>query len=335
MEARYRSTLWACCFANFFQAVGSCFAILYVPLRGLYGLSFTDFGILVSLNFITQVASDVLFSKPVEKYGFRPFAVAASLVSAAGLGLFAAAPLLFPQRPFAGFCAGMFLFAAAGGLQELLLSPILDALPIPEERKARSMSMLHSFFAWGQIFVVLATTGLLAVWGAARWQWIVLLWAAPPVAGAALFCRVPLARKNGGAPPLPLRALARKGVFYALLADHGPVGVGLFGKGPAAAEAGGRRVGRVLFLADACAGAQRLCGAGRARAAAPAAHRRQRRGRRAVRGLRACTKPSAGGAGLRAYRPLRQPAVAGRDHSCVPAHPLRGGGHVRAAFRGR
>ena len=211
MEARYRSTLWACCFANFFQAVGSCFAILYVPLRGLYGLSFTDFGILVSLNFITQVASDVLFSKPVEKYGFRPFAVAAPLVSAAGLGLFAAAPLLFPQRPFAGFCAGMFLFAAAGGLQELLLSPILDALPIPEERKACSMSMLHSFFAWGQIFVVLATTGLLAVWGAARWQWIVLLWAAPPVAGAVLFCRVPLARKNGGAPPLPLRALARKG----------------------------------------------------------------------------------------------------------------------------
>ena len=218
MEARYRSTLWACCFANFFQAVGSCFAILYVPLRGLYGLSFTDFGFLVSLNFITQVASDVLFSKPVEKYGFRPFAVAAPLVSAAGLGLFAAAPLLFPRRPFAGFCAGMFLFAAAGGLQELLLSPILDALPIPEERKARSMSMLHSFFAWGQIFVVLATTGLLAVWGAARWQWIVLLWAAPPVAGAVLFCRVPLARKNGGAPPLPLRALARKGVFYALLA---------------------------------------------------------------------------------------------------------------------
>ena len=108
MEARYRSTLWACCFANFFQAVGSCFAILYVPLRGLYGLSFTDFGILVSLNFITQVASDVLFSKPVEKYGFRPFAVAAPLVSAAGLGLFAAAPLLFPRRPFAGFCAGMF-----------------------------------------------------------------------------------------------------------------------------------------------------------------------------------------------------------------------------------
>ena len=83
-------------------------------------------------------------------------------------------------------------------------------------------------------------------------------------------------------------------------------------------------MGRVLFLADACAGAQRLCGAGRARAAAPAAHRRQRRGRRAVRGLRACTKPSAGGAGLRAYGPLCQPAVAGRDHSCVPAHPSAG-----------
>ena len=130
MEARYRSTLWACCFANFFQAVGSCFAILYVPLRGLYGLSFTDFGILVSLNFITQVASDVLFSKPVEKYGFRPFAVAAPLVSAAGLGLFAAAPLLFPQRPFAGFCAGMFLFAAAGGLQDR--AQVIDGLQVAQ-----------------------------------------------------------------------------------------------------------------------------------------------------------------------------------------------------------
>ena len=159
---------------EFFSGCGQLLCHSVRAAARLPGLSFTDFGILVSLNFITQVASDVLFSKPVEKYGFRPFAVAAPLVSAAGLGLFAAAPLLFPQRPFAGFCAGMFLFAAAGGLQELLLSPILDALPIPEERKARSMSMLHSFFAWGQIFVVLATTGLLAVWGAARWQWIVL-----------------------------------------------------------------------------------------------------------------------------------------------------------------
>ena len=341
MEARYRSTLWACCFANFFQAVGSCFAILYVPLRGLYGLSFTDFGILVSLNFITQVASDVLFSKPVEKYGFRPFAVAAPLVSAAGLGLFAAAPILFPQRPFAGFCAGMFLFAAAGGLQELLLSPILDALPIPEERKARSMSMLHSFFAWGQIFVVLATTGLLAVWGAARWQWIVLLWAAPPVAGAALFCRVPLARKNGGAPPLPLRALARKGVFYALLAAivlGGAAEVTMAQWASAFLEKGLRLPKLAGDVWGVCFFSLMLA-LGRSGYAALGArvplHRLLIGGRRAVRGLRACTKPSAGGAGLRAYGPLRQPAVAGRDHSCVPAHPLRGGGHVRAAFRGR
>ena len=185
----------------FFQAVGSCFAILYVPLRGLYGLSFTDFGILVSLNFITQVASDVLFSKPVENTASAclPWPLPSS--ARPGWACLPPPPYCSPRGPLQAFCAGMFLFAAAGGLQELLLSPILDALPIPEERKARSMSMLHSFFAWGQIFVVLATTGLLAVWGAARWQWIVLLWAAPPVAGAALFCRVPLARKNGGARP--------------------------------------------------------------------------------------------------------------------------------------
>ena len=241
----------------------------------------------------------------------------------------------------------MFLFAAAGGLQELLLSPILDALPIPEERKARSMSMLHSFFAWGQIFVVLATTGLLAVWGAARWQWIVLLWAAPPVAGAALFCRVPLARKNGGAPPLPLRALARKGVFYALLAaivlggagrgDHGPVGVGLFGKGPAALpKALAGDVWGVCFFSPTLA-------LGRSGYAALGARVPLHRlliggsGAAAVLYVVCALAPS----------PLLGVLACGLTGLCVSLLwpgaiilasrriPCRGGGHVRAAFRGR
>ena len=259
--------------------MGSCFAILYVPLR-YCGLSFTDFGILVSLNFITQVASDVLFSKPVEKYGFRPLPW--PLPSSARPGWACLPPpLLFP-RALCRLCAGMFLFAAAA-CRELLLGPFWT-LPIPEGAQGPSMSMLHSFFAWGQIFVVLATTGLLAVWGAARWQWIVLLWAAPPWPApcCSTACRWPVKRRR---PPLPLRALARKacstrcwrpscwsGAAEVTMAQWASA---LWKKGPAAAEAGGRRVGRVLLLADACAGAQRLCGAGRARAAAPAAHRRQ------------------------------------------------------------
>lgn len=217
MRKGYRGTLFTCCFSNFFQAVGASFAILFVPLHNLYGLSYTDFGILVSVNFVTQVVSDLVFSKPVERYGFRPFAVAAPLVSAAGLGLFAAAPVLFPNSAMTGFLLGMFLYAAAGGLQELLLSPIIDALPIEEKKKAGTMSMLHSFFAWGQIAVVLVTTGLLALIGQARWQWIILLWLLPPMISAALFCKVPLCVKSPGESPLPVRALLRSHTFHLVL----------------------------------------------------------------------------------------------------------------------
>ena len=268
MEARYRSTLWACCFANFFQAVGSCFAILYVPLRGLYGLSFTDFGILVSLNFITQVASDVLFSKPVEKYGFRPFAVAAPLVSAAGLGLFAAAPLLFPRRPFAGFCAGMFLFAAAGGLQELLLSPILDALPIPEERKARSMSMLHSFFAWGQIFVVLAC-GLTGLCVSLLWPGAIILASRRiPSAGAAMFALLSAGGDVG----------ASLGAFCVGRAADWAQASGTVFAG-AAGESGALRAGLLLAAVFPllCCGVHTALHCSEARAGLPAGSERRRR----------------------------------------------------------
>ena len=127
----YRHTVLACYFANFFQAVGCVFPIILVPLRSLFGISFTQYGALVAINFMTQISSDVLFSKAVDRFGFRRFMVGAPILVSFGLLLFAATPTLFRGHEFTGFCLGTFLFAAGGGLQELLLSPILDALPLP------------------------------------------------------------------------------------------------------------------------------------------------------------------------------------------------------------
>lgn len=213
----YSHTAIVCFVANFFQAVGCVFPLFLVPVRELYGITYTQFGLLVGLNFVTQVTSDVLFSKPVDRYGFRPFAVGGPICCSAGLVLYALSPVLMPGSVFVGFALGTFLFAAGGGLEELLLSPILDALPLPQDKKARSMSLLHSTYAWGQIFIVLVTTLLLAVTGPTGWQVILLGWAVVPLVMAALFAVVPMCPRVAPGREMRVKQLFKSRVFVLAL----------------------------------------------------------------------------------------------------------------------
>lgn len=216
-QLTYKDTIRACYLGNMLQSAGTVFSILFIPIRSLYGISYTQFAVLLTINFITQVTSDVLFSKPVERYGFRRFAVGAPVLSSLGMFLFAMAPKLFPGNPFWGFCLGMFVFAAAAGLQELLLSPIMDALPIPEEEKAKSMSMLHSCFAWGQIFGVLITTLFVYFMKNEYWQVITCIWAAVPLINVWLFARVPLYEKVSAEKAMKISELFRSSIFWLVM----------------------------------------------------------------------------------------------------------------------
>ncbi|MDD6034405.1 MAG: MFS transporter [Oscillospiraceae bacterium] len=213
----YRSTVRACFLGNLLQSCGAIFSILFISLRTLYGLTYTQFGILMSIDFIVQVGADILFSKPVDKYGFRPFAVLSPILTSLGLVLFALAPVFFPGNEFVGFCVGMFVFAAAAGLQELLLSPILDGVPMPEEEKKKKMSLLHSFFAWGQIGAVIITTVLVWFLDARYWQLITVLWALPPLVNVWLFARVPLTPKVAPDKAMSLRQLFGSKIFLVVL----------------------------------------------------------------------------------------------------------------------
>ncbi|MCB5882018.1 MFS transporter [Lachnospiraceae bacterium EP-SM-12S-S03] len=217
MKYTYKDTIKACYLGNFLQSSGSVFAIFFIPIRSLYGITYTQFAVLLTINFITQVVSDVLFSKPVEKYGFRRFAMGAPVLSCIGMLIFAAAPALFPNNPFVGFCIGMFVFAASAGLQELLLSPILDALPIPEEKKGKSMSMLHSCFAWGQIVSVLITTLFVYFMEKEYWQIITCFWAVVPLISVWLFAKVPLYEKVSGEQKMKVSELLKDRVFHLIL----------------------------------------------------------------------------------------------------------------------
>lgn len=188
----YRPTIYACYLGNVVQAaVMNVTPILFIPLKEQFGLSYSHLGILVLVNFLTQVCCDILFSNAADRYGFRRFIVCAPILATIGFILFALSPILFPAHPFIGFLMATVIFSGAGGLLELLLSPIINA--IPSEEKISAMSFLHASYSWGQAAVILITTLLLKILSRRAWTVIVLLWGILPLIDAVLFSRVPLA----------------------------------------------------------------------------------------------------------------------------------------------
>lgn len=208
----YRRTILACYTGNFVQAVIlNVTPILFVPLMLQYGLSFEQMGRLVLVNFITQFTVDMLCGRPVDRWGIRPFVVGGHICAAAGLLLFAGAPFLFGEYVYVGLLAGTMLFSAGGGLLELLLNPIISG--IPGEEKARVLSFMHSFYAWGHIVVVLVTTLLVFLLGRERWFIVPVVWSVLPLLNAINFARVPLAPVIEAHSRTPLRTLLTRRFF--------------------------------------------------------------------------------------------------------------------------
>ena len=212
----YRSTATACYTANFIGAlVINLTPVFFIPLKMLYGLSYTQFGILLAANYVTQVAADILFSWPVDRYGCRPFAILAPALTIAGYLIFALSPV-FLENPFPGFLLGTIIFSATGGLLELMLNIIING--IPGKEKAAMLSVLHSFYAWGQLTVVLLTTLALWIFGIKSWQLILAAWAILPLVNIWQFItcpmppRIPEEKRQGAA------VLMKQGAFYLIIA---------------------------------------------------------------------------------------------------------------------
>ncbi|SCJ93296.1 Major Facilitator Superfamily [uncultured Clostridium sp.] len=208
----YKWTIIACYIGYFVQAtVINLVPILFVILRESYGLSYSELGALVLINFVTQVIFDVVFSKPVDKYGFRPFVVVAHGICALGLILFALTPRVFNGNIFGGFIFSTIIFSGGGGLLELVISPIIDAIPSAD--KATAMSLLHSFYAWGQVTIVIVTTIFLFYFGIDKWWIIMMIWAIVPVINFFIFMKVPLTQKVHESKVMKIRELIRNPIF--------------------------------------------------------------------------------------------------------------------------
>ncbi len=192
MKDKYKLTCYACYLGNFVQSAVICAPpLLFLALINQYGFTFEQMGRLVLINFGTQVVVDLLFGKIIDKHGIRPFIVSAHAIAVVGFLLFAFTPVLFVGNEYLGFTIATVVFAGSGGLLEVMLSPIVNA--IPTEEKAKAMSLLHSFFSWGQLAVVLVSTMIIFLFGEDKWQYVILLWALLPLFNTFLFTKVPLA----------------------------------------------------------------------------------------------------------------------------------------------
>lgn len=195
MKYTFKHTLTACYTGYITQAVVVNLApLLFIVFREQYNISYEMLGRLILLNFGTQIVADILMLKFVDRIGHRRAAVAAHALCAVGLACLGLLPKLLPS-PYAGLMIAAVIYAAGGGIIEVLVSPIVDSLP--GDAKASAMSLLHSFYCWGQMGVVIITTLLLQVMGTKLWFILPMLWALVPLYNLFWFLKVPLM------PPVP------------------------------------------------------------------------------------------------------------------------------------
>ncbi len=208
----YKHTVAACYIGYITQAIVNNFApMLFVMFHNEYGISLEKIGLLITVNFGTQLLVDLVSARCIDKIGYRKCAVTAHIFSASGLVMLAVLPGILPD-PFAALCVASVVYAIGGGLIEVLISPIVEA--VPGDEKASMMSMLHSFYCWGSVAVILLSTASFAVFGIGAWHVIACAWAVVPLFNAAYFSRVPIAQLTEDGKGMTAAELLRSKIFW-------------------------------------------------------------------------------------------------------------------------
>jgi len=212
MHTTYRHTTAACYIGYIVQAaIANLPPLLFVTFRNQFNISMEAITLLISINFAIQMLVDFIAAKFIGRIGCKRAAVAAHFFSAAGLAGIGILPFILP--PYAGLCVSIILSAIGGGLIEVVVSPIVDSLP--GEKKAASMSLLHSFYCWGQMAVVLITTALLS--SGLSWRWLPLIWAAVPFINAFFFMLAPISVPGEEKHASVLNVLRDKGIYIFII----------------------------------------------------------------------------------------------------------------------
>lgn len=213
MRSPYQKTMYACFIGYIVQAVVNNFVpLLFVTFQKTYQISLSKITFLITVNFLIQLLVDMLSAGFVDKIGYRASIILAHICAAAGLLSLTILPELLPNA-YSGILIAVAIYAVGGGLIEVLISPILEACPTDNKEKA--MSLLHSFYCWGHMGVVLLSTVFFALCGIDNWKILTILWVLIPIANILLFAKAPIySLHEEGTAGLTLGQLFRKKIFW-------------------------------------------------------------------------------------------------------------------------
>lgn len=208
----YKKTLIACYLGFVTQAIAANFApLLFLTFHNNYNISLGKIALISSVFFITQLIVDILCARFADTIGYRNCVVGSQLLSAVGLIGLAFLPQVTPD-PFAGIIISTVLYAIGSGLTEVLVSPIVEACPF--EHKEAAMSLLHSFYCWGSVAVILLSTLFFALFGIENWKWLSCIWAIIPLYNVFNFAVCPIEHPTEGGKGMSIGSLLKVPLFW-------------------------------------------------------------------------------------------------------------------------
>ncbi len=215
VKPNYKKTLIACYLGFITQAISANFApLLFLTFKSTYGISLEKIALIPFVFYLTQLLIDFAATRFADRIGYRICVTVSQILSALGLVLMAVLPDTLPV-PFVGILIAVVMYAMGSGLIEVLVSPIVEACPF--ENKDGMMSLLHSFYCWGSVGVILGSTVFFAVFGVENWKILTFIWALIPLINTFNFISCPIERLIEDGNSLPIRKLLCMPLFWLMI----------------------------------------------------------------------------------------------------------------------
>lgn len=212
MKDKFRYTINACFLGYIVQAIINNFVpLLFLTFKREFGIPLSKITFLITMNFAIQLFVDLLSAKLIDKIGYRVSIVTAHFACAIGLAGLTVLPDMLGNA-YVGIIISVIIYAVGGGLLEVLVSPIVESCP--SDNKEAQMSLLHSFYCWGHVGVVLISTAFFAAFGISFWRVLAIIWAIIPVINGFVFTKVPLASLVEEGKGLSVSALLKNKSFW-------------------------------------------------------------------------------------------------------------------------
>ena len=215
MNKNYKKTLFACYLGFITQAISANFApLLFITFYKSYNISFGKLALIPTCFYITQIVIDFACTKFVDKIGYRISIIISEITSAIGLIGLAFLPSILPNH-FIGIIICVIIYAIGSGLIEVLCSPIVEACPF--ENKDGMMSLLHSFYCWGAVGVILGSTLFFTIFGLEHWRILACIWALIPLLNVYNFATCPIKPIVEDGKGMTIKELFKTNIFWILI----------------------------------------------------------------------------------------------------------------------